>query len=321
MRTRSSRRRRLIVAGLALAVGLSVAACGSGGGGTAAGPGPAAGFPASTSGIYGTVTVATRPTRVVALNVQVADILVALGVQPVAVATSEKEIDEAFPWLAGRFTGKLDPDLVRDYEANLEKIASYTPDLIVGASYNVPEKAYAQASDIAATFAGISAANDDWDDTTKALAALVGVDPAPTLDGVARACAQARAQVPGLAGKTYQWVATGDGQFRFGNGTWLECFGLTPAANQDNSQSTNAAISEEKIEELDADVLAIWDAGDQAARLKADPRFARLPSMTTGVVVWTDLALADATNSPSPTAFDYLISRVLPILEAAPAAE
>jgi iron complex transport system substrate-binding protein len=310
--------RRLAVAGLAVALAVSTAACGSDNdAGTA--PDAGAGFPATVTGAYGTVSVPAKPGRVVALNVQVAEILVALGVQPVAVATTDKEITESFPWLAGVFTGTLDPQLLENYEANLEKIASYRPDLIAGSGYNLTEKAYPQATDVAPTFAGISAGNDDWDDTARALGKLVGTDAQGAIDGVERACATARQKVPGLAGKTYQWVATGDGQFRFGNGTWLECFGLKPAANQDNTQRANAAVSQERIEELNADVLAIWDFAGEAQKVKADPRFAKLPSATSGAVIWTDLPLASATNSPAPKSYDYLIQRVLPILEAAPA--
>jgi iron complex transport system substrate-binding protein len=310
---------RVAAAGLAVALAVSAAACGSGNDadGTAT-PDAAAGFPATVTGAYGAVTVPAKPGRVVALNVQVAEILVSLGVQPVAVATSDKEIRETFPWLAGAFTGTLDPKLVENFEANLEKVASYRPDLIAGSSYNLTEKAYPQAAGVAPTFAGIAAANDDWDDTARALGKLVGTDAKDVIDGVERACAAARQKVPGLAGKTYQWVATGDGQFRFGNGTWLECFGLKPAANQDNTQSANAAVSQERIEELNANVLAIWDFAGAAQKVKADPRFAALPSSTSGAVIWADLQLANATNSPGPKSYDYLIQRILPILEASP---
>lgn len=303
--------RKLIALGLIL----SLAACG---GGSADNDGDE-GFSASVTGTYGEVSVKSKPSRVVALNPQVAQILVALGVQPVAVAVTDKELADGYPWLVGTFTGPRDEKLIENTQTNLEKVASYRPDLIVGASYNIPEKMYPQATDIAPTFAGIKAANDDWDDIARAIGTLVGVDAAPVVDGVAKACAEAQKKLPGLKGRTYQWVATGEGQYRFGNGTWLECFGLKPAANQDNTQSTNAAVSQERIEELNADVLAIFDYGGDRAKVEADPRFAKLPSKTKNLVVWTDLPLANATNSPSPQSFGYLIEKVVPMLEASPA--
>ncbi|WP_238006508.1 ABC transporter substrate-binding protein [Dactylosporangium sp. AC04546] len=316
MQTHISSGRRLVAASVALVLSLNAAACG--GDDPAGDPSSAtagAGYPVSVNGAYGGVTVKSRPARVVALNPQVGEILVALGVQPVAVAASDKEIAETYPWLKGVFTGTLDPSLLENYEAKLEKIATYRPDLIVGSSYNVTDKAYTQATSVAPTFAGLKVANDDWDDTTRALATLVGADAKPVVDGVEQACTAARQKVPGLAGKTYQWVAVDDAQFRFGNGTWLECFGLKPAANQDNTQSTNAAVSQERIEELNADVLALWDFSGQTAKVKADPRYAKLPSVAAGTVIWTDIALATATNSPGPRSYPYMIERVLPTLE------
>ncbi|MFI5428103.1 ABC transporter substrate-binding protein [Aeromicrobium sp. UC242_57] len=169
MLNRLPHRRRIAAVGLAVTLGLSLAACGSsesdGSAATAEG-----GFPVSVDAVYGKVTVDAVPKRVVALTVQSADILVSLGIQPVAVATSEKEIADTFPYLKGTFTGELEPDLLQEYQANAEKIASYNPDLIVGSSYQITEKAYKQVSEIAPTHPGVRAGNVDWVDTAAALA-------------------------------------------------------------------------------------------------------------------------------------------------------
>lgn len=299
---------------LALGAGVVLAVVSTGCGGTD----PGSDGPARTvKGAYGEITVHGEPDRVVALTVQDAEILVKLGIQPVAVAVAEKDIAPTYPWLEGVFTGKLDPDLIPSGAADPEAIGVHEPDLIVGSTWTIAEDVYDQLSDIAPTFPGLAVANDDWDATTAALAELTGTDGDPVVSGVDEACGAARERLPGLSGKTYQSVASEKGQFRFGNGTWLECFGLVAAKNQDNTQSSAAAVSAERIEELDAHVLAIWDPDGLKKKVEADPRFADLPANTDGAVVWVDLPLAQAGNSPGPLSFDYVIERVVPELEAA----
>lgn len=336
MKTTSIRRAAAVVAVAAFA--LTAAACGSGtaretdtsasGSATAgeateetsdaaAGESDDGGTFATIEGTFGEVVVPAEPERIVALNFQVADILVSLGVQPIVLANSQEELDATYPWLNGELTGELDATLLENYQVNLEQIATHEPDLIVGIGYNFTEASYAQATDIAPTFAGVSAGNNDWDVTLVALATLTGTDAQAVLDAVEASCTAAQEAVPSFVGKTYNWVATGDGQYRFGNGSAFECFGLTAAESQENSQVDNAAVSEEQIEMLTGDLLSIWDYVGVRESVESDPRFATLPANTGGAVLWADLALASAINSPGPHAFDYLIEQVQPVLEAA----
>lgn len=303
--------RRLLAACAGLALATVLAGCGGGADDSDKGPAN------SVKGAYGKVTVHGEPKRAVALTVQDAEILVELGIQPVAVATTEKEISEIYPWLEGVFTGKLDGDLAPSGVADPEAIGVHEPDFIAGSTWNIAEDVYKQLTDIAPTFPGLAKANDDWDAVARALGELTGKDGKKLVSGVAEKCDEASEKIPALNGKTYQSVASEKGRFRFGNGSWMECFGLKPADNQDNTQSTEAAVSEERIEELDADVLAIWDPDGLKKDVEADPRFAELPSSKDGVVLWVDLPLAQATNSPGPLSFVYAIERVLPELEAA----
>ncbi|ADD42425.1 ABC transporter substrate-binding protein [Stackebrandtia nassauensis] len=311
MNTRAGAVGRRLLAGCAgLALAATLAACG-GGGDEADGSG------VTVKGAYGKVTVEGEPKRVVALTVQAAEILVELGIQPKAVATSQKEIDQMYPWLDGVFTGKLDPELTPSGAADPEAIGAHEPDLIVGATWNIAEHVYKQLTDVAPTFPGLGAGNDDWDKVTVALGELTGNDGKKLVSNVDGTCEKARKKLPGLDGKKYQYVASEKGQFRFGNGSWMECFGLKAADNQDNDQNTDAAVSEEQIEQLDADVLAIWDPDGLKKDVEDDPRFKDLPANTTGALLWVDLPLASATNSPGPLSFDYFIERLLPELESA----
>jgi iron complex transport system substrate-binding protein len=333
--TTAGLRRVLLAAGLA--AGLALTACSaastSGSDGTqspsptgpaatssTAGSSTAPAFPVTVDSAYGGVTVTAAPERIVALTAQVADILVSLGVQPVATAVTQQQIDDQSPWLDGQLTGALDPELTNaDYSINTEKILSYQPDLIVGDSWQIPDQAtFDTLISVAPTYAGAIKGNTDWDVLTSALGDIVG-EPAAAQDaiaGVEATFATTRDQLSSLQGKTYQWVrfATSEG-FAFGNGSWLEQFGLQPAANQDNSMQS-AGISLENLDQLNADVLAIWAYDGEQDILEADPRFQALPSTQAGLVLWAHLKVAYATNGPGPLSLVYVNDVVTPLLAA-----
>lgn len=275
-------------------------------------------FPASVEGTYGSVEVPEEPERVVALSSQHAAILVSLGIQPVAVGFSEEDLVAQAPWLEGRLDTTFDPelsDLMGTSELNLEKLASHEPDLILGWSYQIPEDVYAQAQEIAPTFTALASdgAIPAWDNTTEAVATLTDTDAQPVLEGVDQTCSDAADTIGSWDGKTYQFVRPDAEVIMFGGGDAFECFGLTPADNQVSGET----ISFENLNELDADLLVVFDQTGERARLEADPRFEELPSSTAGLVYWLDsFPLAVSVNTPDPYSWDYLIEQVLPLLEA-----
>lgn len=310
-----------LVAGLALvAAGCNGedAAGSSGTGGGEPESGPSA-FPVTLDGAYGEVTVEQRPERIVALTGQYADMLHTIDLPPVAYSadvTSAQALDSTAPWLDDLGVETLDVDLVSsDYSANLEQIASYEPDLILGVTWSIPEDLYQQVSQIAPTFVGVEEGNNDWEVLFDAVGSLTGeteaVDAAKELD---KEFAEARRKLPGLQGKTYQMTAFDGEKFWFGNGSWLEGLGLEPADNQDNSQTNSDEISLENVEQLDADVLSIFDREDKRTSLERDPRFQDLPASRNRAVVYSDLPMATATNGPGPMSLSWVLSRILPDL-------
>lgn len=280
----------------------------------------AAHFPVTVDSAYGELTFDSAPQRIVALTSQVADILVSLGVQPVAVAISQQDITDSQPWVDGVLTGALEPGLANpDYSINIEKVLSFQPDLIVGDSWQVADQAtFDKLNAIAPTYAGAIMGNTDWDVLTTALGDIVGEPEkaAAAIADVQAMFAASRDQLASLQGKTYQFVrfATTEG-FAFGNGSWLEQFGMEPAANQDNSMQ-GAGVSLENLDQLNADVLVIWAYNDEQGVLEADARFQDLPSVESGVVLWADIKIAYATNGPGPLSLAYVSDVVLPRLVA-----
>ena len=88
-------------------------------------------------------------------------------------------------------------------------------------------------------------------------------------------------------------------------------FGLIPAKNQ----VTGSNVSFENLNELDADLLVIFDQNGERKRLESDPRFAKLPSSSVGKVYWLDsFPLAVAINTPDSYSWEYLIKHISPNL-------
>lgn len=266
---------------------------------------------------YGEILLEEQPERVVALSSQYADMLAALEIEPVAFAAGTNDPAE-FPWLADLDTGEFEPELLTaEGIASIEQIADYEPDLILGNTWHMDESQYEQVSQIAPTYVGDVAGNPDWQDTMRAVGEMTGQTDAAdeVVVEVDEHYAQVRAELPGLQGKTYNYVGFffDEQEFPFGNGSWLDGFGLVPAENQQNEQ-TGTAISLENIEELGADVLAIFMQSGSESDLENDPRFAELPSAQNGTVIFLDFADALAVTAPGPHSLVWAMDAVLPTL-------
>lgn len=317
-------RRGTALTALAIGAALALSACASGApeGGEQSDPAGAGasseGFPVTLPSFYGDVTVEEKPEKIVVLSAQYADMLAAIDVEPVAFNASVTDMEAfhaTYPWLEGAQVGELDNAMVNaEYQAVLEAIAKHDPDLILTTTFQVDEDLYEQISTIAPTFVGEQAGSNKWDELLEDVALLVGEPEAAEAAAaeVETAYADAREAMPGLEGRTYQSTGFDGTKFWWGNGSWLDGFGLVPADNQDNSQSGNGTndISLENIDQLDADVLGIWFWQTDQAALEADPRYQKLPAVQHNAVIVPDLPLANATNSAGPLSLVWAIDWV-----------
>lgn len=310
----------------ALVAVLALTACAGGpadGGAPSATPSATtAAFPVTIDTVYGKLTVNEKPQRIVATSGAYIDMLNAIGLKPVASAAAVKdkaELNTVMPWLAGLETGEFDVALnTAEGTALVEAIAKYQPDLILMDTWEADEVLYKRLSQLAPTFAGTSAGNNDWNVTMKAVGELTGEKDATeaAFARVDTAYAKVRERVPALKGKTYNALRSdGDAGFGIGNGSWFEGFGLVPAKNQVNSQKAGNISLENMSSDLTADVTSIWFYKGSYRELAADPRFAKLPSAVNRTVIDVDLPLAHATNGAGPSSILYAIDRVGPILE------
>lgn len=132
------------------------------------------GGPVSVDTLKGTVEVPANPETVVALNTPSADVSAQLGTTPVAVGTSADELNA---WQQGVLDEVADDSLVSDsYDVDVEKVASYEPDVIFAAPWNVTDDAvYDHLSDIAPVVVPKSeSTNPDWDVSAQVVGEALG---------------------------------------------------------------------------------------------------------------------------------------------------
>lgn len=283
---------------------------------SAADAGDGTAFPVTVQTLHGPVTIEEEPDRVVVLDAAYVDAVVSLGVSPSAVSFAGSSIED-FPWLDGRIgTAALDPALSSDSGVNYEAVAAADPDLILGAWWLVDEAAFDRLSAIAPTVAGRTNTNDGWEARLEVAAEALGRSDRvqEVRDRVAESYADLAEQAPALDGLTYNYTGFSDIGLFFGNGSWLEPLGLVADDDQDNTQQA-APLSLELMDQLDADVWAIWPiTDDDRARLESDGRFEQQPAVADGVVIWLDRALANATNAAGPLSLQWMVGQVTPTI-------
>jgi iron complex transport system substrate-binding protein len=319
---RVSRKRRLTaVAAATFAAALALSACG--GSDSESDESTSSSSPVTVESAYGPVTLDKDPERILVMSPSYVDMLTAIDVQPVAFATGAipaADFDSNYPWLEGKYEGKVAPELVTaEFKPNLETIASFEPDLILAHTWTIPEEMYAEVSQIAPTYISTDdgSATTEWSADMKAVGELTreteAVDAA--LADFDNQVAQNKERVAGLEGKTYNSVAVREAGYQFGSGGWLALLGLVPGATQGGY--TDAPLSPENLDQLSADVLLayVFNDADQT-KLEGDGRFADLPASKNGTVIFGDPAMANAATFPAPGALSYLMQETVPALEA-----
>ena len=125
-------------------------------------------FPAVIEHKFGTTTVPEEPTRVVVVGLTEQDVLLELGVAPIATTEWYGEQPHAvWPW-ATELLGDAEPEVLDASDGlQFEKIATLEPDLIVGTNAGLTEKDYELLSGIAPTVASVEGSTQyfsSWQD-------------------------------------------------------------------------------------------------------------------------------------------------------------
>lgn len=324
---------RRIAAPLALLVLLAfgVAACGgdsddagADGGESAAGDGEAGGYPVTIDHAFGSTTIESRPERILSLNVQWTDAVLALGEEPVAyVLDAASSETDPYPWHADQVA-----DVERiDMRGSIpyEQLAALEPDLILTTWLAEDEATYETLSGIAPTIGLLGDLDvDRWQDQVEVVGRVLGeaeraAEVIEDVEGQVTAVAE---ELPGLAGKDYAAAnyVEGDGLYVIADpddGASELFYRLGMEIDPDILAVDEGAVgrvqlSLEQVDLLDADLVGILANGADPSEL---PGWDNLPAVRAGAVVDMTFADAVAMNTPSPLSIPHVLELFRPALE------
>ncbi|WZH36582.1 MAG: ABC transporter substrate-binding protein [Microbacterium enclense] len=324
---------RVVAAAATVAVSAALlSGCATGPADAAATPASSAGgFPVTIDDAYGEATIAAAPERVVTLGWMEADIVTALGVEPVATSAFPFDTSGIAPWLAPELT--TTPELIQTAAAgadraplDLEAIAALQPDLIVATSYVDLEANYAALSAIAPVV-GPSAKNIhhlDWQVEAPLIAEALGKTEAvqPLVDADTTTFSEAGTSHPELKGLTYTLsLATPnalkvvndpeDGSVRAFDALGMT-FSPTAAALPSLDDGSGAAgLSFETVDQADADrVYIAFLSADVKTAWQNSAVYPTLTAVKDGHVVDLTMVQIAALRNPSPLNASYALSAI-----------
>lgn len=294
-------------------------------------------FPVTVEHQFGETTVDAEPQRIVVVGLTEQDILLELGVTPVATTEWYGEQPYAvWPWAAD-LLGDAEPEVLHTTDGfEYEKIAALNPDLIVGTNAGLDQETYDKLTEIAPTVASVEGSEQyfsSWQDQTRVVAAAVGrsAEGEELIEGVESAYAEAAADHPEFEGLTATFAQGGAWE---GN-LWVYPDGLntdfltdlgftiTPGLEEHApEEGVQAQISAENTGLLEADVVVFaTEEPDAIDDLLEFGTLSTLPAVTEDRAIYTDGELAGAIYFLTPLSQKYVLEQLLPRLESAVAGE
>jgi iron complex transport system substrate-binding protein len=278
-----------------------------------------ASWPVTVDHVRGSSTIKEKPERIVVLHEAAVDPVLSLGLEPVAMFQIQGG-DDSMPWLKGKIDFPEDAALTADRAANPEAVAKYDPDLIIVGDVYADDAKWHELENIAPTLVY------DWPTDGPAWR--------PILDGVAKATGredkaaevkkdydnrvgEIQKEFPGIDGMTYNSAMLNKGQLVYSTNSLFEDLGMVQAERQ-RKAGARGTVSMERLDELDGDLLVIYDPSDEKQKLTDNPQFQGLKSVKDGALVWQDMALGYAvTTASGPMSLDWAVDHIRPQLEAA----
>ncbi|KAB1653423.1 ABC transporter substrate-binding protein [Pseudoclavibacter chungangensis] len=334
--TRPWRATRGLVAVLAAAALFPTACTGSGDAEPSAGADD--GTAVTTSGAFGSSEITAVPQRVFALSPTDADMLLSIGVEPIAIPYTA-QIDAAtggsgmYPWQKAIYPADTPRVEVSTEELNVEAIAATEPDLIVGTTFfGLTQETYDKLSSIAPVVHFDTEPNADaWQDSVAKIGEATGhgAEASEAVADAEASLAGVREAHPELEGVTYNAIisptqdgfallcSTDDNLARV-----MTEFGmvLSDYATGIDCAQGKAMLGWENLANMDADVLwAIPDTTEQMSELDAQALWAGLPAVQRDavVVVPKTEGVPFALAFPSPLSLVWAADQFAPLVSAA----
>lgn len=333
-------RLRPLAASAALALSVSLlASCGSDEEPDASAAPPSgaadAAFPVTVEHRLGETVVEEAPERVVSVGLTEQDVLLELGVTPIAVTEWYGEQPHAtWPW-AQDLLGDAEPEVLSQADGiEFEKIAALEPDLIIGTNSGMTKKDYQLLSAIAPTVTNVAGSTpyfSPWQDQVLQVAKALGreADGQALIDEVEGRFAEVRAEHPEWEGRTATFSQGGpyDGiLYVYPDGlstSFLTDLGFTMTRGLDDfapDLGSQAEISAENTALIEADVVVFaTEDADMFDMLQGFGTIDTLPAVAENRAIYTDGTLAGALYFLTPLSLEYALDRLTPMLEQATA--
>ena len=311
-------RRRSFMAAVAVGLALTATAC------TSSSDDDAAGETITVTDARGDQEVTLRPERIVALDNQWIDSILALDEKPVGYLDNlEVVAGAAPPWHEGRLDGVEELTFTDDL---IEKVGELAPDLILIPNYLITDDQYNKLKEIAPTLSALNsgAGVDPWDQRVEVLGKILDKEDKADeviagvndkLDGLA-------AKYPKLEGKTFITAYLVGSQITVladpndGSAKIFERLGLSIPQHIVDIQGPTGrpALSSERIGELDSDIILAASNNANTNAFAALPGYDALPAVRNNSVAVLDLTTITGLNQPTPLALPYALDEIEPTL-------
>lgn len=286
-------------------------------------------FPVTIKHRYGEIVIPEKPKRIVSIGFISHDFVLSLGVKPVALRRwYGKHPYGVWPW-AQAALGDAKPTVMWG-SINVEQIAALKPDLIVGIMSGLTKEQYKFLSKIAPTLVGpvgSGAFDTPWQAHTRMVAKAVG--HAEKAESLIRTLEQ---RIENIKDSHPQWQGMSASIWWAGNANLvyasfdvrsrlLESFGFKTPRMIDEMVNAEyefyATTSAEFLPKTDTDVLVWFDSSDNRKRLKSLALRKTLKAWQEGREVYMDALLSSAMAHSSPLSLNYVLDRLVPMLEQA----
>jgi iron complex transport system substrate-binding protein len=316
---------RLVTALLGTVLVAGLAACGSDGS-SASDPATKLAEPVTVTHKFGRTTVDTVPKRIVTIDLQWTDIMLAMGVEPVGYTVDSLMPDSKVPWQKLPSGAKA---LSLTDGVPVEQVLALDPDLVLG-SYSISdEETYKLLSDRVPTIAGPPDTEVlAWQDMVRTAGKLLNQPEKAEeiVKSVDDKVAAVMTELPGLEGRTFELAQyiVGDSMYivadeNDGASVIFSQLGLTlyPPVVAEGKQTGQARVnvSTERADMLRADLVVFLVNGGDESDLTDIPGFDQLP----GTVAVLDYATIVGLNTPTPLSIPYALDKLKPFLAEAAA--
>lgn len=274
---------------------------------------------------YGSTEAPVRPERIVSLDTQWTDVLLALDAPPVGYLLDPNVAGGDMPWRGDLLSGAT--GMTATDALPYEQIAALDPDLIVVTYFATDEADYERLSEIAPTIPTLDANQvDSWQEIARAAGTMLddagGAEA--LIDEVDGRVAELAAELPGLDGKTFTLAnyVPGDAFHVVAdpddgaNVVFAQLgLALSPAILDAAGGATGRVeLGLEQTELLDADLLVLFTNGAEPTDIAG---YGQLRAVTSGAVAVLDYGDVVALNTPTPLSVPYALDLIRPALEAA----